>query len=188
MHKLSDVHTREQRSRNMAAVRSRDTKPELALRRALHGLGFRYRLNVRTLPGAPDLVFPGRRALIFVHGCFWHGHDCPLFVLPRARREFWLDKIGRNQLRDRRHHDALSGAGWRIGTVWECAMRGKASPGVAATAAQVADFLQDIRSPEMYFRDTGAHSGSGYPPALSDRFGSDSAAESVEGNLDRPGD
>jgi len=172
----------------MAAVRGRDTKPELALRRTLHGLGFRYRLNVRALPGTPDLVFPARRALIFVHGCFWHGHDCPLFVLPRARREFWLDKIGHNQLRDRRHHDALSGAGWRIGTVWECAMRGRASPGVAATSAQVAEFLRDLQSSEMYFRDTGVHRGSGHPPALSDRFGSGSLAVSGEGSLDRHND
>ena len=159
----------------MAAVRGRDTKPELALRRALHGMGFRYRLNVRALSGTPDLVLPARRALLFVHGCFWHGHDCPLFVLPKARRTFWLDKIGRNQLRD---------AGWRIGTVWECAMRGRNSPGVTATAEKVAHFLQSPDCCEMYFRDTGAHAGAGYPLSLSDRFGSVQVSGPDEGNLD----
>ncbi|WP_404374098.1 very short patch repair endonuclease [Sphingomonas sp. MMS24-J45] len=182
---MSDVHTPEQRSRNMAAVRGRDTKPELELRRALHGLGFRYRLNVRTLPGTPDLVLPARNALLFVHGCFWHGHDCPLFVLPRARRDFWLDKIGRNQLRDRQHHDRLHDAGWRIGTVWECAMRGRSSPGVTATAATVERFLRSADCREMYFRDNGAHAGAGHPLSLAERFGSAQVSGSDEGNLDR---
>lgn len=168
----------------MAAVRGRDTKPELVLRRALHGMGFRYRLNVRALPGTPDLVLPARNALLFVHGCFWHGHDCPLFVLPKARRDFWLDKIGRNQIRDRQHHDRLREAGWRVGTVWECAMRGRTSPGVVAAADKVALFLRDADRREMYFRDTGAHEGAGYPSLLSERFGSAQVLGADEGNLD----
>jgi DNA mismatch endonuclease, patch repair protein len=168
----------------MAAVRGRDTKPELALRRALHGMGFRYRLNVRTMPGTPDLVLPARNALLFVHGCFWHGHDCPLFVLPQARRDFWLNKIGRNQLRDRQHHDRLRETGWRIGTVWECAMRGRNSPGVGETKKKVAQFLRESDLCEMYFRNTGAYAGAGYPSLLTDRFGSAQDPDSDEGNLD----
>lgn len=169
----------------MAAVRGRDTGPELTLRRALHARGFRYRLNVSSLPGKPDLVLPARRTLLFVHGCFWHGHDCSLFVLPRTRREFWLQKIDRNQVRDRKNHEALSDAGWRIGTVWECSMRGRESPGAAATATQVARFLEDPGSGEMYFRETGAHCGNGHPSRLSDRFGQGIPASSAEANLDR---
>jgi DNA mismatch endonuclease (patch repair protein) len=168
----------------MAAVRGRDTKPELALRRALHNLGFRYRLNVRTLPGTPDVVLPARNALLFVHGCFWHGHDCPLFVLPQARRDFWLDKIGRNQLRDRQHHDRLRDAGWRIGTVWECAMRGRNSPGATETAKNVAQFLRSSDCSEMCFRDTGPHVGAGHPSLLCHRFGSAQVPGSDQGNLD----
>lgn len=108
----------------MARIRGKDTKPELILRRALHARGLRYRLHDRDLPGRPDLVFPSRRAVIFVHGCFWHGHDCSLFKIPRSNGEFWEAKIGRNQHHDRRASDALGERGWRILTVWECAFRG----------------------------------------------------------------
>lgn len=168
----------------MSAVRGRNTKPELALRRALHAMGFRYRVNVRALAGAPDLVLSSRHAVVFVHGCFWHGHDCTLFVLPRSRREFWLDKIGRNQLRDRRHHDLLRSKGWRIGTVWECAMRGRNCPGVAATAAAVAQFLLNSDRSEAHFRGTGACDGAGFPPSLADRFESAQVIGVSDGNLD----
>ena len=172
----------------MAAVRGRNTKTEIALRRALHGLGFRYRLNVRGLPGTPDLVLPARNAVLFVHGCFWHGHDCPLFVLPRARRDFWLEKIGRNGARDRQHHDSLGAVGWRIGTVWECAMRGRSSPGVTVTAEEVARFLKSPDCGEMYFRNTGAHFGTGYPSPLSERFDSVQGPQPSAGNLDLDAD
>lgn len=109
----------------MSRIRSRDTRPELQLRRALHAQGLRYRLHDRTLPGTPDLVFSSRRAVIFVHGCFWHGHDCPLGVTPGTRTAFWEDKIGRNRARDRASESALQNAGWRVLTVWECALRGR---------------------------------------------------------------
>jgi DNA mismatch endonuclease (patch repair protein) len=168
----------------MSAVRRRNTKPELALRKALHAMGFRYRLNVRALAGAPDLVLTSRDALIFVHGCFWHGHDCALFVLPRSRREFWFEKIGRNQLRDRRNHIQLRSEGWRVGTVWECAMRGRDCPGVTATAADVAQFLRTSDWEEMHFRDTGAHDGAGFPPPLADRFESAQVTGVSERDLD----
>jgi len=120
-----DPHSEAQRRRNMSRIRSRDTKPELQLRRALHAAGLRYRLHDRRLPGTPDIVFPGRRAVIFVHGCFWHGHDCPLSITPATRTEFWEDKIRRNRTRDSASEAALLGAGWRVLTVWECALRGR---------------------------------------------------------------
>ena len=109
----------------MSRIRSRDTKPELTLRRALHAEGLRYRLHDRKLPGSPDMVFAGRQAVIFVHGCFWHGHDCPLGVTPGTRTAFWEDKVHRNQARDSAAEAALLSAGWRVLTVWECALRGR---------------------------------------------------------------
>ncbi|WFE77313.1 very short patch repair endonuclease [Roseinatronobacter sp. S2] len=113
------------RSRMMAGIKAKNTNPELAIRYALHGRGFRFRLHRKDLPGKPDLVFAGRGAVIFVHGCFWHGHDCHLFRWPKSREDFWRDKIGKNIERDRQQRQALAEAGWRIGTVWECALKGK---------------------------------------------------------------
>jgi len=115
-----DIVSPQQRSRMMAAVRSKDTKPELFLRRALHALGYRYRLHRRDLPGSPDLVFPGKRAVIFVHGCFWHGHDCPAAKLPTTRADFWRDKIAGNRRRDAAALERLREQGWRALVVWEC--------------------------------------------------------------------
>jgi DNA mismatch endonuclease (patch repair protein) len=122
--KLADVHDRQTRSRNMAAIRDRDTKPELLVRHGLHARGFRYRLQNRKLHGRPDLVFPKHSALIFVHGCFWHGHDCPLFKWPKTRPKFWREKIQSNVERDLRNEEVLAASGWRVGKVWECATRG----------------------------------------------------------------
>ena len=121
-----DVHTPEQRSRNMSRIRGRDTGPEMLIRRGLHARGYRYRLQARDLPGRPDLVFPKHRAVIFVHGCFWHGHDCPMFRLPATRTEFWQRKIAANQARDRATDAALAELGWRRLTIWECVLRGRA--------------------------------------------------------------
>ncbi len=111
----------------MAAVKNRDTKPEMIVRRGLHRRGFRFRLQDRLLPGRPDLVLARHRAAIFVHGCFWHGHDCPLFRWPKSRPEFWRAKIGRNIERDREVQDAIGKAGWRVLTIWECTFRGKSA-------------------------------------------------------------
>jgi DNA mismatch endonuclease, patch repair protein len=113
------------RSRMMAGIRSKNTKPEMILRRGLHALGLRYRLHVKELPGHPDLAFPSRRAVLFAHGCFWHGHDCHLFVWPKTREEWWRAKIGHNQGLDGRTVETLSAAGWRVGIVWECALKGR---------------------------------------------------------------
>lgn len=117
-----DVATR---SRMMAAIKSRDTRPEMIVRRDLHRRGFRFRLHDRRLPGKPDLVLARHRAAIFVHGCFWHGHDCPFFRWPKSRPEFWRTKIGCNIERDREVQEAIRAEGWRVLTVWECAFRGK---------------------------------------------------------------
>lgn len=122
---MSDVLTLEQRRLNMSRIRAKDTKPEMILRRGLHARGLRYRLHQRNLPGRPDLVFSSQRAVVFVHGCFWHGHDCHLFVLPATRREFWEAKIGGNRKRDIRCLEMLRTKQWRVLTVWECALRGR---------------------------------------------------------------
>lgn len=112
------------RSQMMARIRSADTKPELVLRKALHAIGYRFRLHVRSLPGCPDIVMRKYRCAIFVHGCFWHGHDgCRNFRIPKTRPEFWSAKIRSNRDRDRRSVEALLGAGWRVLVVWECATR-----------------------------------------------------------------
>lgn len=110
-----------QRGAHMAKIRSKNTKPELQLRRALHADGYRYRIHDRTLPGRPDLVFAGRRKVIFVNGCFWHGHDCPVGSrLPKSNTEFWADKRRRNQERDAKQRLQLRELGWNYLDVWEC--------------------------------------------------------------------
>lgn len=109
----------------MSGIRGKNTKPELLIRRALHARGFRYRLHAPHVPGKPDLVLRKWKAVILVHGCFWHGHDCHLFRLPGTRTAFWEAKIARNRERDNEVLDALCEAGWRVLTVWECAIRGR---------------------------------------------------------------
>lgn len=121
-----DVLTPQQRKRNMSLIRGRDTKPEMLLRRHIHATGLRFRLHASDLPGRPDLVFPRHRAVILVHGCFWHGHDCPFFKLPSTRPDFWSAKISGNRIRDRRTTAALHASGWRVMTVWECSLKGPA--------------------------------------------------------------
>lgn len=137
-----DPLTPEQRSRNMSRIRARDTKPELLLRRALHAAGLRYRLHDRRLPGTPDIVLPGRRAVILVHGCFWHGHDCPKGVMPGTNTGFWTQKITRNRERDAKAGAALTAADWRIITVWECALRGTARRELADVVREIFSWLQ----------------------------------------------
>jgi len=117
----------------MSGIRGKDTKPEMVLRRALHADGFRYRLHDKSLPGRPDLVFPRFKAVVFVHGCFWHGHaGCPYFKVPSTRAEFWTAKIEGNRSRDERDRVALEAAGWRTAVVWECATRREPAQAVAS--------------------------------------------------------
>src|SRR6266481_1510146 len=121
---MADTRTKEQRSRIMKSVGSRDTRPELTVRRLLHRLGYRYRLHRKDLPGRPDIVFPGRKKAIFIHGCFWHGHDCDKGKLPKSRAEYWTGKIKTNQDRDARAIASLEGAGWQTLSVWQCELKG----------------------------------------------------------------
>lgn len=139
---MADIVNSQTRSRMMAGIRGMDTKPELALRRALHALGFRYRLHVRSVPGKPDIVMPKYHAVIFVHGCFWHRHrGCRYTTTPSSRRDFWIAKFDANVARDIVVRSALSQAGWRVATVWECALRTEA--GVTAARDIVAAWLHD---------------------------------------------
>lgn len=124
---MTDVYSPEKRSAVMRRVKGRDTSPELKVRRLLTSLGARYRLHRKDLPGNPDIVMAGRRLAIFVHGCFWHGHDCARGArVPKANREYWLGKVGRNRERDVASRAALEAAGWRVETVWECEMKDEA--------------------------------------------------------------
>jgi DNA mismatch endonuclease (patch repair protein) len=116
--------TSERRSANMRAVRGKDTAPELAVRKLVHRLGYRYRLHLTNLPGKPDLVFPSRRKIILVHGCFWHGHTgCPRAKRPGSNEAFWREKLDRNIARDATQAATLAGAGWHVLVIWECEIR-----------------------------------------------------------------
>ena len=126
----------------MSAIRGRDTRPELILRSSIHALGLRYRLHDGALPGKPDLVFPRYRAVIFVHGCFWHRHGCAASKVPSTRTAFWVQKLEANRLRDARSREALSDKGWRVGVVWECSLLGKTRYPATAVAAMVCNWLQ----------------------------------------------
>lgn len=118
---MSDVHTQEQRSRNMAAIRGKDTRPELIVRRIAHRLGYRFRLHRRDLPGTPDLVFPGLKKIILVHGCYWHMHDCRWGCgTPQTNAAFWQTKRTATVVRDRRNIRSLKRQGWAVLTTWEC--------------------------------------------------------------------
>lgn len=142
---MADIVTPEVRSRMMAGIRDRDTKPELAIRHGLHQLGFRYRLHRKGLPGKPDLVFPKHRAVIFAHGCFWHGHECPLFRWPSSRAEFWEKKITGNRERDARVQTVLLADGWRVLTVWECALMGPGRLAAGIVIERAAKWLRSVR-------------------------------------------
>ena len=132
-----DVVDKQTRSRMMAGIRGKNTKPELLLRRALHADGFRYRIHDQRLPGKPDLVFPMYKAVIFIHGCFWHRHpECWWNTTPSTNTEFWKGKLDKNAERDARTVDDLREKGWRIATVWECSFRLSATEQVAATVEE----------------------------------------------------
>ncbi len=120
-----DIVDRQTRSHIMAQIRGKNTRPELIVRKGLHARGFRFRLHRPDLPGKPDIVLPKYRAVILVNGCFWHGHDCHLFKWPGTRQDWWRAKIGQTQIRDARNRKLLVKQGWRILTVWECALKGK---------------------------------------------------------------
>lgn len=137
----TDVHSPERRSFNMSRIRGRDTKPEMLIRRGLHVRGYRFRLHDARLPGRPDIILPKWKSVILIHGCFWHGHNCPMFRLPATRPDFWRKKIDVNRTRDGLTASALTAAGWRQLTVWECALRGRAKLPAAAVLDFCSDFL-----------------------------------------------
>ncbi len=121
---MADVHSTATRSYNMSRIKGKDTKPEMLVRRYLHGLGYRYRLHVKDMPGKPDIVLPRYRTVIFINGCFWHGHEgCKYYVVPKTRSEWWLNKINHNRDNDAKAIKALKKAGWRVILVWECVLK-----------------------------------------------------------------
>ena len=121
---MADVHDKETRSYNMSRIKGKDTKPEMLVRKFLHRQGFRYRLHAKNLPGKPDIVLPKYKTVIFVHGCFWHGHeDCKYYVVPKTRTEWWLNKINGNVQNDKKAFEALKELGWKIIEIWECELK-----------------------------------------------------------------
>lgn len=138
---MADIVDAATRSRMMSGIRGRNTKPEILVRSLLHRQGFRFRLHVRELPGKPDIVLPRYHAVIFVHGCFWHGHDCPLFRMPGTREDFWRNKIARNRENDLKARNSLLAIGWRVAIVWECAIRG-AGKNIESVAHRLEEWLR----------------------------------------------
>jgi DNA mismatch endonuclease (patch repair protein) len=127
----------ELRRRTMRAVKSKNTRPEMTVRRLVHGMGFRFRLHRKDLPGKPDIVFPSRRSVIFVHGCFWHGHNCRRGArIPKTNMEYWVPKLERNRARDKAHREMLEAEGWRVLVVWECETKD-----TATLSARLQEFL-----------------------------------------------
>ncbi|SHG42001.1 very short patch repair endonuclease [Pedobacter caeni] len=121
---MTDVHSKATRSYNMSKIKGKDTKPELLVRQFLHKNGFRYRLHVKDLPGKPDIVLPKYKTVLFVHGCFWHGHEnCRYYVVPKTRTDWWLNKINRNIFSDIKNQKLLISQGWKVIEVWECELK-----------------------------------------------------------------
>jgi len=139
----------------MAAIKSANTSPELVVRRALHKAGFRFRLHKRDLPGRPDIVLPKHRAVVFVNGCFWHGHDqCSLYRLPKSRSEFWEAKISGNKARDTRDILELENWGWKPIVVWECAVKGKGRLDSEKLACRLSEAIQTTHNSVVHVRGT----------------------------------
>jgi len=137
-----DQFSSEKRSRIMATIQAANTKPELAVRRLVHGMGYRYRLHAKELPGKPDIVFPGRKKIVFVHGCFWHRHrGCRYATSPKTRTDFWNEKFVKNVARDRRNRLALKKMGWAVMVVWQCELKNSEK-----LARRIDGFLQNDES------------------------------------------
>lgn len=136
---MTDIVDKQTRSRMMSGIRGKNTKPELVVRQALHARGFRYRLHRKDLAGKPDITLPRYNAVVFINGCFWHGHSCHLFKWPKTRPEFWRSKIGANQERDRKSIETLLDRGWRVFILWECSVKN-------ARAESLASVIDDLSS------------------------------------------
>lgn len=157
---MTDIVPPEVRSRMMAGIQGKNTLPEILVRKEMHRRGYRYRLHASGLPGKPDMVFPRFRAVVFIHGCFWHGHDCALFRLPATRPEFWKDKIDRNRQHDARVTTALLVAGWRVAVIYECTVKRRRQADIAAVVDQLEQWLTgNATSIEIPDSPTGDASG-----------------------------
>ena len=149
---MADIVTKAVLSRMMSGIRGTNTRPEIRIRQLLHQQGFRFRLHASHLPGKPDIVLPSLQAVIFVHGCFWHGHDCHLFKWPQTRREFWKEKILDNRKRDEEVFSMLVGEGWRIMVIWECTLKGKQRK---MDKDIVSEALKWLKSKQLYYETGG---------------------------------
>lgn len=127
---MTDIVDKATRSRMMSGIKGKDTQPELRVRKELHKLGFRYKLHQKGMPGKPDLVFPKYKAILFINGCFWHGHDCHLFKYPATQKEFWREKINKTKETDSRNISLLIKDGWRVLEIWECSLKGSEKIGL----------------------------------------------------------
>jgi DNA mismatch endonuclease, patch repair protein len=158
---MADVVSIAVRSRMVAGIRGKNTKPELIIRRGLHAQGFRFLLHDKRLPGKPDLVFPKYQAVIFVHGCFWHGHDCHLFKWPKTRKDFWRKKIERNREVDENATELLKKSGWRSCVVWECALKGRTQLGREDVIRSIGEWLSFERKRTIIIRGKNVGKGPG---------------------------
>ena len=167
---MADVLTKQQRRLNMSRIRGRNTKPEMIIRRGLHAKGLRFRLHCQDLPGRPDLVLPRHRAIILVHGCFWHGHGCHLCKTPQTRTSFWESKIAKTVERDRRTMEILIHEGWRVLIVWECALRGSRKIPIDRLLEECEAFIQRSAVARAELAATSTETGkSSSDPPKSDR-------------------
>ena len=139
---MSDIVDQKKRSRMMANIKGKNTKPEMAIRSALHRIGYRFRLHRKDLPGKPDIVLPKHRAVVFVNGCFWHGHFCHLFRWPKTREEFWREKILSNKERDQRNVSTLIQREWRICIIWECSIRKQSEENLAGVIGELVEWIE----------------------------------------------
>lgn len=160
---MTDVHSPMVRSKNMAAIRGRHTKPEKLIRSAIFAQGLRYRLYDRRLPGRPDIVLSKHRAIVLVHGCFWHRHCCPLFKWPKSNVSFWRNKIDANARNDIKARVALNEAGWRVLTIWECSLKGKARLPFEELSHEIGNWIRDG---SMDLEITGTEVGAKSPSML----------------------
>jgi|SRR5690554_1361359 len=141
---MADIVDKQTRSRMMSGIRGKNTKPELVVRQALHARGFRYRLHRKDLAGKPDITLPRYNAVIFINGCFWHGHSCHLFKWPKTRPEFWRSKIGANQERDRKSIETLLDQGWRVFILWECSIKNARAESLAPVIDELSSWITGL--------------------------------------------
>lgn len=154
---MMDSKTSEQRSRNMAAIKSSSTSPEIYIRKILFSNGYRYRINQKNLPGKPDIVLAKHKTVIFIHGCFWHRHNCHLAVMPKSNLDYWFKKLEANADRDKRNYQALLSLGWKIILVWECAIRGKRRLAESILRSKILDGIRCDHKQITEINSTASH-------------------------------